>query len=110
MATTYGSRSTFTTFFLFLGVSSAISVPSNVQSLYDSIVAQGECTNKAATGFTALDGGPDSKSNPLQIHTQVCNFLLLANNRQLSRIAKIISTIMESFIYQAQVVPWQTWT
>jgi len=46
---------------MLLGISSAISVPSNVQSLYDSIVAQGDCKNKAATGFSALDGGPNSE-------------------------------------------------
>lgn len=54
--------STLTVGSLLLGVTNAISVPSNIQNLYDSIVAQGECKNKAATGFYALDDGPSSNA------------------------------------------------
>lgn len=51
-------------------VSAAISIPSNVQDFYDSIVAQGECQDKAATGFYALSDGADSKSNPIPPHSE----------------------------------------
>jgi len=35
-------------------------VPSNIQSLYNSIKSQGTCNNKLATGFYSTDGGPNS--------------------------------------------------
>lgn len=50
---------------LFFSLSTAVSIPANVQSLYNSIVAQGECTNKAATGFYALEDSPGSKQSCL---------------------------------------------
>jgi len=36
-------------------------VPANVRALYNSIVAQGQCSNKLATGFWSIDSGPNSK-------------------------------------------------
>ncbi|KAL2190119.1 Chitosanase-domain-containing protein [Thermothelomyces heterothallicus CBS 203.75] len=35
-------------------------VPSNVQSFYDSLKAEGACSNKLATGFYAKDDGPNT--------------------------------------------------
>ncbi|KAJ9161003.1 Endo-chitosanase [Coniochaeta hoffmannii] len=37
-------------------------VPSNIQSLYNSIKSQGTCNNKLATGFYSTDGGPNTFS------------------------------------------------
>lgn len=49
---------------LLFTLSAAIGIPSNVQTLYDNIVAEGECNNKAATGFYALSDSPGSKQSP----------------------------------------------
>lgn len=45
------------------GAAAARSVPANVQSLYNSIVAQGSCKSPLATGFYSSDGDGGSKSN-----------------------------------------------
>lgn len=49
---------------LLFTLSAAVSIPSKVQNLYDSIVAQGECNDKAATGFYALSDSPGSEQPP----------------------------------------------
>jgi len=60
------SRSTFAlTGLLALRTCTALSVPSNIQSLYNSVVAAGSCSNILQTGFEAEDGGPNSKRSPL---------------------------------------------
>ncbi|KAI1335849.1 glycoside hydrolase family 75 protein [Xylariaceae sp. FL0016] len=46
----------------FLGLSLARDIPSNVQSLYDSIKSVGQCSNKLASGFYALGDGSDTFS------------------------------------------------
>lgn len=42
-------------------VATARDVPTNVRNFYNTIVGQGQCSNKLASGFTAKDGGPSGK-------------------------------------------------
>ncbi|KAK6865258.1 Glycoside hydrolase family 75 [Apiospora arundinis] len=54
-------------------VATARDVPTNVRNFYNTIVGQGQCSNKLASGFTAKDGGPSDyaycqdKSNVIYI-------------------------------------------
>jgi hypothetical protein len=36
-------------------------IPSNVQTFYNTVKAQGACSNKLATGFYSKDDGPNSE-------------------------------------------------
>jgi hypothetical protein len=60
------SKSTFAlTSLLAFRTCTTLSIPSNIQSLYSSIVAAGSCSNILQTGFEAEDGGPNSKRSSL---------------------------------------------
>lgn len=39
-----------------VGLAAARSVPANVQSFYDAVVAQSKCSNVLASGFYSSDG------------------------------------------------------
>ncbi|RFU29037.1 hypothetical protein B7463_g7309, partial [Scytalidium lignicola] len=47
---------------LFALQATALDIPSNVQTLYNSIKAAGSCSNRLKTGFYALDDGPNTFS------------------------------------------------
>jgi hypothetical protein len=66
----------------------ALSVPSNIQSLYNSIVATGSCRNILQTGLEAENGGPKSKGSPLFP-------IIRTNSVQLSLTVVTTSTTME---------------
>lgn len=44
-------------------LATARDVPANVRNFYKTVVGQGQCPNRLATGFTAKDGGPSSMYN-----------------------------------------------
>lgn len=48
---------------LLLGLVSGRKVPTNVKNFYDTVVAQGECIDKLASGFHSIDGDSGSKSS-----------------------------------------------
>lgn len=47
-------------------------IPSNVQTFYNTVKAQGACSNKLATGFYSKDDGPNSKSHNTRYHIHNC--------------------------------------
>jgi len=70
----------FLVFLLALSQTTAYSIPSNVQSFYDSIVSAGQCTDQLQSGFLDFQGKGGTKGQTAHIPFHIPQFPVTNRN------------------------------
>lgn len=93
-------RTVLPTWTLLVLASSAVNIPANLQTFYNSVVAQGQCNNKLASGLYSWNGGPPGE----KIFLMSQEAINPTNMFETGPIAVTISPARASYISKAPVV------